>query len=279
MKKILLLVSVCLLSAYGYSQTITANKTYVCEGETVTYTISNLPYGTTFVWETSSSMVLQTSPTATSATYKAVFNNNKGYGRVTARVTKSGQVSYLDNSSVWVGAPAPRYISLSPSGNCGFEKVCMNVSETIRINADLEREQGVKGYDWKLQPWQQYVTGYESSNGIQKTAVNLYLRSDAPRSATVVVSPYNGCPSAAFHNHVQNMQAGEYSYYSLSADSQDATPATVKVYSFSTGKLVHQEKAAINFNIQSTTLENGIYIVETTDSEGQVTRNKVMKEQ
>lgn len=210
MKKIILfavLASLC--TVYSFGQTITANKTYVCEGETVTYTISGVPSGTTYQWQTSSNMVLQTSATGSSATYKAVFDSNKGYGRVTVALTRNGQVSYLDNAKVWVGAPTPQYINLYPSGNC-YNKLCLNIPERIYVDANLEKEQGVKEYDWKLYAWQRYITGYETRNGIQKTGITLNLPADAPTRATVVVTPYNGCPSKAFTTHVQEMEAITY---------------------------------------------------------------------
>ncbi|MCU6167929.1 T9SS type A sorting domain-containing protein, partial [Enterobacter roggenkampii] len=53
--------------------------------------------------------------------------------------------------------------------------------------------------------------------------------------------------------------------------------AAIRIYSFPTGSLVYKENKAINFDIQNTTLNAGIYILEKTDKEGNVTREKVMK--
>lgn len=52
---------------------------------------------------------------------------------------------------------------------------------------------------------------------------------------------------------------------------------SVKVYSFNTGALVYEEKNAVDFNIKSTSLKDGIYIVVTTNKDGKVKSEKIVK--
>jgi len=275
MKKILLFLVVCVFSVYSYSQTIKVNKEYICNNETVTYTISNVPAGGTVTWQSYSNMVLQGSATGTTATYKANFVGIRGYARVTAAITQNGRVSYVDNTSLWVGGPEIPYGRIIESDNYS-NQVPMGRRALIKVEGGTYGLD-ITSYDWKLYDWQRFLKGYYSENGIDKQGVYVELQSyEYPESsALVVATPMNRCGSGT--SIVTTMYASNSSYYRSVPENSE--PATVKVYSFSTGKLVHQEKAAINFNIQSTTLENGIYIVETTNSEGQVTRNKVMKEQ
>lgn len=52
---------------------------------------------------------------------------------------------------------------------------------------------------------------------------------------------------------------------------------SVKVYSFNTGALVYEEKNTVDFNIKNTSLKDGIYIVVTTNKDGKVKSEKIVK--
>lgn len=59
--------------------------------------------------------------------------------------------------------------------------------------------------------------------------------------------------------------------------SIDSKPASVNIYNINTGFKVYGEKNPTDFNIESTNLDKGIYIIETTDETGKIKREKVMK--
>lgn len=59
--------------------------------------------------------------------------------------------------------------------------------------------------------------------------------------------------------------------------SLDDPTFSIKVYSFPSGALVHQEKDISNFNIQNTSLKKGIYFIETTKNDGIIEREKAIK--
>ncbi len=63
----------------------------------------------------------------------------------------------------------------------------------------------------------------------------------------------------------------------MSRSSVEPQPTSIRIYSYPTGSLVYQKKNTISFDIQSTNLGEGIYILEMTDQQGNVTREKVMK--
>ncbi|MBS5980273.1 MAG: T9SS type A sorting domain-containing protein [Dysgonomonas mossii] len=50
----------------------------------------------------------------------------------------------------------------------------------------------------------------------------------------------------------------------------------VRIYNIY-GVKVYEEKNTVNFNIENTNLNRGIYFFESTDNEGNIVREKVMK--
>jgi len=64
---------------------------------------------------------------------------------------------------------------------------------------------------------------------------------------------------------------------SLKSATPVSSPLSIRVFNFTTGTLVHQEKNVMDFNIQNTALKEGIYVIETTDKDGKKTTEKIFK--
>lgn len=67
------------------------------------------------------------------------------------------------------------------------------------------------------------------------------------------------------------------SHSTMSNSDTAKTIDLVNIYSFPAGAKVYTTKKPIEFNIENTNLKKGIYIIETIDSNGQTTREKVAK--
>lgn len=243
----------------------------ICKNNTLTYSL-NIPDNMPVTWQAVENMTLVSGQGTKTATFSG---KTSGYGKVSATVTYNNRQYTFENNKVNVlpGTPTVPYGRIEVSGAGYDNKVPVGTRVLIKV-AGGTYGLGITEYDWKLYEWQRYIKGYYSENGIEKEGVYIELPAyDAPPIAKIVATPWNDCGQGAYI--LSNLEIENSGYYKSAADNPN--PVEVKVYSFNSGKLVHHEKAAIGFNIRNTTLEDGIYIVETTDSEGNVTRDKVMK--
>jgi hypothetical protein len=248
---------------------INSNNTVVCNGNNVSYSINSLMSGATITWQAGTNMALVSGQGTANATFRASGN---GYGTVKAIVTYNGENYSLENSQVWVGPP--RFIS-SPN----YESTqYRDILETFFLTAIFNGTP--TSYTWK-------VNGSPlSSRYLNDDAgtISIPFKYLPAGNYTYTVAASNSCGTVSelffvtITNEEPNEGKGSPVIITKSAIyTPSSTLSNIKIYSFPTGSLVYKENKAINFNIQNTTLNAGIYILEKTDEAGNVTREKVMK--
>jgi hypothetical protein len=248
---------------------INSNNTVVCNGNNVSYSINSLMSGATITWQAGTNMALVSGQGTANATFRASGN---GYGTVKAIVTYNGENYSLENSQVWVGPP--RFIS-SPN----YESTqYRDILETFFLTAIFNGTP--TSYTWK-------VNGSPlSSRYLNDDAgtISIPFKYLPAGNYTYTVAASNSCGTVSelFFVTITNEEPNEGKDSPViitksAIYTPSSTLSNIKIYSFPTGSLVYKENKAINFDIQNTTLNAGIYILEKTDEAGNVTREKVMK--
>jgi len=273
---------------------ISSNRTSVCDtDQDITYIINEtLPAECEINW-TSEDLTLISGQGQNSATFRLKSNNLSGKVSVSASIKDLKEKTWceIQNSEVWVGAPPkpqlmehPWYENLlKPNGTYNL---LARGDYATNLIWDIE---GGTIKDIKNSQYSGYTTGSATvlTDNVPYAMFNISVKaenecgcSQAVTGATAVVEdiippgggglkpkpPGDGILlSAPLLPGLQPMST--------------ATPVTVRVYNFNTGSLVHQQKNAVDFNLQGTNLKPGIYVVEKTDSGGNKTTEKVKKNQ
>ncbi|EGK01684.1 MULTISPECIES: T9SS type A sorting domain-containing protein [Dysgonomonas] len=259
---------------------IKAENLILCTSQTMVYKIE--PLASVITWQSSTNMTLVSGQGTPNATFRASGN---GYGTAKATVIYDGVSYQLENSQVWVGKPLTPIIR----GNERLEEYQSQLAYFFdgEITGASEFEWRIEGNASMLDVSKGNVITIPSETNILPMSIrtqsiglgrwgefNLFLKTKNICGTT---------PEAFVHGRIKGGKPTpeEISDFSLSSlktyTSDDVASANIRIYSFPTGSLVYKENKAINFDIQNTTLNAGIYILEKTDEEGNVTREKVMK--
>ncbi|WP_165041656.1 T9SS type A sorting domain-containing protein [Dysgonomonas sp. ZJ709] len=243
---------------------IVAINNTVCTGNDVLYKIENLEGSATWEAKTNLSLV-NTDAIGWRATFKPLGN-----GTSTAKATvkhPNGKIYSLENSSVWVGAPQFK-ATLNYPGTALPRKDSYYVPylASYGVSADMN---GATSYKWYDMP---RVVTYSSPDhaGISST--------DDVASFYVIGTNQCGTLRRNFKIYASQTEF-QPNLRSLSEDViEEPSTASIRIYSLTTGSVVYTEKNIMNFNIENTGLKKGIYVLEKTDGEGNVTRIKVAKQ-
>lgn len=271
--------------------TIKPNQTFVCNNNDVTYSIISID-GATINWQSTPTMTLISGQGTTTATYKSEGNMTGGYETVNAIVTYAGNDYTVTNSNVWVGSPGTPRIEGLMIGD--YEPGSYYRLMAISPYSD--------SYSWIANGAAQIVpdiTVQPLSAGSLKAIKDLppmvansimTLVTDninPPRIAqfTLSVKSWNKCgvsPEFSTNGTIVSrynylLKDGNKESIEKITSLQPSSPVSIKVYTFNTGTLVYSEKNVIDFNIQNTTLKDGIYVVVTTDQNGETKSEKVVK--
>ncbi len=246
---------------------------YACDNEIVNCYIPHKD-DAIIKWESTPTMTLISGQGTSTATY-AVKKGLNGYGTIKA------EVSYLHvdviEAQVWVGVPAKPKIEGLLIGD-------------YKPNTDYllaaEYKKDTDSFNWRV------VGGATLMPGIDGAYSQKILRTDnllpnRTTSFSIYLTATNRCgtsPQLIENGYVVAGDLPDPGGVELASDpkfvlqSVTATaPVSVKVYSFNTGTMVYREKNVTGFNIQNTTLKDGIYIVVTTDQNGETKSEKVIK--
>lgn len=262
------------LKIYGTPYIEKIGNRVACSNQNTEYQIGNLHIPNrvwqSVSWQSGQNMTLISGQGTPNAVFRASGN---GYGTVKAKVVyDNGQTFEIENSDIWVGPPAP-LTSLT-----GFEQGTFAPNQRVYIGA---MSGGATDYIWGLSGDARFdlsyyqgmaiapiVTSVPTGQGmftIEVYAKNQCGRSNAIRKSGIVNGTNSGDPTPPMVEK------------SGTVSDVTSTPVSIKIYSFNTGSVVYQKKNVVNFNIQDTGLNDGIYIVETIDSKGNRTSNKVFK--
>ncbi len=255
----------------------------ICSNNTVSYTIEgfDLTPGATVYWIADNLMTLISGQESPTATFNGVGN---GQGIVKAIVRFKGLAHEIENSDVWVGAPpVPQsIIGFVPNSTDPRE---MQVVPGQSYSFNLPEEKSTTGGQWTVKslaqieiPYRQWVGGKGVFVDIPNMQPNgmIYMinLSASNKNKCGVSSPISRFLILGANDPRNRILMKTQGIESALSEPQ---PTSIRIYSYLTGSLVYQKKNTISFDIQSTNLGEGIYILEMTDQQGNVTREKVMK--
>ena len=270
---------------------IIASEDKICGGNTsLQYTIKNVPIddGATINWQSTPTMTLISGQGTPTATYR--FSISQGNGTVRAIFFCEGK-SYLRENTIFINnynlfpSYAFNFTNGDGMGSWSTQSTC---------NSFVFRSEDLDGYFdlGVFTHYELYVTDLKGREKFRRTRI--FPGNPVPWLPEgwyiCYVRGYTACGVTNWHEQevevVSDNGGGELFPFSLKASPDNgiiappvsiSTPVTVKVYTFNTGTLVYSEKNVIDFNIQNTTLKDGIYVVVTTDQNGETKSEKVAK--
>lgn len=300
-------------SLYGYKEirvicpVIVEEKTELCANENIGYKLVNYRPGATIRWEAGSNLSLVSGQGTSNAIFKGTGN---GYGTVKAIITYEGS-NYTVESSVWVNNAQPHI----PAHKLRFTNIANNKAywcSSHSGNSFVFVDDGVRTdkfdyYDVKVytlvngMPKQEifsrtYVQPGEimpsysptewhlfKIRGINKYGVSDWYETEVRLCDCRIYDEINGITGCDCNNNGGGGGSGDETgdnegilLFNASA-SDPSSPVSVQIYSFTTGKVVYKDKKAYNFDLQTTNLKEGVYIVVTTDQNGNTKSEKIMK--
>lgn len=268
----------------------------ICNGEEVKY-ITYIPDGGTITWQSTPTMTLVSGQGTHTATYLVSETTTEIYGSVKAIISYDGKDYTSVSSDIWVGPPTDT-----------FQKVTGRYPESSKLfkGGDVETFQAI-GVPSRSSEFVWETSGAQiiSQSGTSVTVKFLNPQSPFHWNARITIKTKNKCGIADFgvsySAQVENNpnlpddislpdpndtlpiiprprpKATLNLPIVTPTSSSTPSPVTVKVYTFNTGTLVYSEKNVTDFNIQNTTLKDGIYIVVSTDQNGETKSEKVVK--
>ena len=265
---------------------ITSSQTVVCENATVNYTLNgDLPAGASIQWAAGTNATLLSS-NGRSASFKASGN---GEVSVLANILVNGIIVKKEKSnSVWVGKPAkPRFVSGLPillSGNTNYV-----------VRFDPESSGGYPYiYQWDIQGLGDIVGATNRAELTVKTKTPFQFNNPSGGSGSeetplndliINLTVGNQCGTSPLFTITKRVRSNGIILYSAEQNNDytgiealisSETIAAVKIYSLS-GSLVYSSENITNtFDIKAINLNDGIYILEKTDTNGTVSRDKVI---
>lgn len=218
--------------------------------------------GATIVWESG----YYTELVAGQGALEASFRVKRGNGGeiIKATITYDGQEYILNHNKIWIGVPDRGTNIIDTKPNDYFSSIKIGYHDDY-----------VESHEWLNLP-----SLYTS----QRRNATMYIASKHIINAgglNLAVDRTNKCGTTRFYwNLTVNGKSGEPPREKsiIKTDIENiSSPVSIRVFSFTTGLVLYQQKNVIDFNIQNTSLKEGIYIVETTDAAGKVTTEKVQK--
>lgn len=239
---------------------LTSNK-IACKNENITYALVGVPAGASIQWIGGTGMTISSGQGTTTAVFKS---QGSGYANVTANVSYAGKSYTFKNSEVWVGLPVEQNIPI----------LNLKTGQATELIVNFEGLDATTTYKWTR------VSG------------DVYLSSNIGRSIWITpwdnnyivlrVDVTNKCGTGSglyqFKAGSGGLGGGGLSSLSLKSLEVDAgfTPQSVKVYNLS-GVLVYSTSNADGFDLSTTTLSEGIYILEKSDGKTKVSEKVILK--
>ncbi|WP_221412120.1 T9SS type A sorting domain-containing protein [Dysgonomonas sp. ZJ279] len=219
-------------------------------------------------WTATSNATLQSGQGTPNATFKGVGNGN---AEIRAVIVYKGK-TFTIQKTFWVGPPA---LFRPPTAN---GPLCLNIRDDVKATIKLEMKGLNRTYDYK----------WEKGSGkrfefLTKTSNYAIVQPLEIGQIAILYSANNQCGWSGpviILRDVAMCNSNEWVMKSALDDVADSEPSTasIRIYSLTTGSVVYTEKNIMNFNIENTGLKKGIYVLEKTDGEGNVTRIKVAKQ-
>ncbi|MBD8388220.1 hypothetical protein [Dysgonomonas sp. BGC7] len=233
----------------------------VCKDNDVMFSIGDITSDVSVYWETGHKMNLVSGQGTPNAIFTGLLDGRES---IKATITYDGQEYILNHNKIWIGVPDRGTNVIDTKPNDYFSSIKIGYHDDY-----------VESHEWLNLP-----SLYTS----QRRNATMYIASKHIINAgglNLAVDRTNKCGTTRFYwNLTVNGKSGEPPREKsiIKTDIENiSSPVSIRVFSFTTGLVLYQKKNVIDFNIQNTSLKEGIYIVETTDAAGKVTTEKVQK--
>ncbi|MFT4169339.1 MAG: T9SS type A sorting domain-containing protein [Dysgonomonas sp.] len=241
---------------------LTSNK-IVCENENINYKLEGVPNGSVIQWIIGAGVSIVSGQGSPMAVFKS---QNLGYNTVTASVTYAGKNYTFKNSEVWVGPPIVQEVP----------KMNFVIGQTSELSVDFDGLEPSTIFKWTR------VSGDIYMSGSIGRSIMITPWDDKYFVIRVDVTNRCGTGSGLYQFKAGSGGLGGGGLNSLNLKSsivQDSefTPQSIKVYNLS-GAIVHsQYNISGDFDIKSTTLPDGIYIIEKSDGKERQCEKVILK--
>lgn len=242
---------------------ITTTSTIECLNSNITYRIEGIPTGTTVNWtSTNNAATLLNGQGTTTATFKAVKNGNV---EVVANISYAGKATTL-KKDVWIGA------TKTPTDINGFSSY-FNSRSTYTFTAEFD--QNATDYRWEVSGGS--IIGPSTASTVRvETAVALGTK---PKYLDIKVYAINKCGVSSYlykTGIIKSADDGPSIIRSISVDDQIITKS-INIYNLSGILVYSKDNISGEFDIKSTTLPDGIYIIEKSDGKEKQSEKIILK--
>ena len=247
---------------------ITTTEKESCKNTNVTYKLEGAPSGSTIEWVPGDNVTIVSGQGSSSAIFKT---SSDGALTVNAVVTYMGKNITISNSDVWVGMPSAPTQIIGLEDEVTFTPSSSYVFKAIGSIGATEYEWIVTGGTILMENNKQLVTIKMDALGKKEKfkpfEITLFAKNKCGRSLPIIRS--GGITSGG----------DDYEPYRLRNNILDSefTPQSIKIYNLS-GAIVHsQDNLSGDFDIKSTTLPDGIYIIEKSDGKERQSEKVILK--
>lgn len=254
-----------------------------------TYTLANIPPDCTVSWEKSDNLDWASGNTGSSCTFIPVGN---GLGWVQAVIQTTCAQITSPRVDVWVGPPDNSQIMLDG-------QICYDMNSMIRAFGSMEFEQYVTRFNWYFGEWEGYVTGYgtetiaENNGAFLQVPYGAYpqvVQVWAENVCGVSYPPYSQEFTPDFCGYYMSLSpnpASDNVEVSIATESSKSTTAsknnvvdntyTVRVLNAYGMQVYSSQKSGNKFNISTSNLNEGVYVVEVSDGKNVNRKQLVVK--
>nr|DAJ08495.1 MAG TPA: Gingipain R2 [Caudoviricetes sp.] len=253
----------------GGTNFIKTASTIVCAGDNVEYNTPNIDLlpGAIINWIAKDNMSLVSGQGTATAKFKAQGN---GKGIVGVEIKWKGK-TFISEDNIWVGMPSAPTQIIGLEDEVTFTPSSSYVFKAIGSIGATEYEWIVTGGTILMENNKQLVTIKMDALGKKEKfkpfEITLFAKNKCGRSLPIIRS--GGITSGG----------DDYEPYRLRNNILDSefTPQSIKIYNLS-GAIVHsQDNLSGDFDIKSTTLPDGIYIIEKSDGKERQSEKVILK--
>ncbi len=226
----------------------------------------------TIVWTGVDKFVLSSGQSSNTATFTTSGN---GYGTIRAVITSLGRSITIENTKIWIGKP------LAPSSVTGFRNG-QNFNLNSLYSLAVSETPGATEYIWSITDGGEIRKYDVNGNRNIEMLTSIKVGWNQTKSFSLRVSAKNNCgvsEERALTGYVTFSGPGGIDEFSLRSATIEIEPEikSVKIYNLS-GVLVYSDNTVNgSFDIKSTVLTDGVYIIEKFDGENRTSEKVMLK--
>lgn len=234
-----------------------------CNNSNVTYQIDGIiPDGSKIIWTPISNLTYISGQNTNQASFKAT---GSGYAEVKVDIEYLGKTYTQINSNIWIGPePTPKIGgALGESGSYAAPNEEYNFS--TNRNANIIR------YRWGY-------GGGTSLNYTETTINNVTLKTTSKGLFKVTLSVQNSCGWSNVARNTYTVDPNASLKSILTANEEDQPEIkSIKIYNLSGGLVYSNNSVNSSFDIKSTSLKDGIYIIEKFNGQNRTSEKVILK--